>query len=112
MEAGLAGDVDTFVGQRRNDPRRRRLGKTWFIGDLDDPSPFGFAQSVRRDRTIGIWPPIAPEQTVTGLPAPQGAGIDTRQGTGRGEPGSVRTGLFNVTHQDLAVFQAGHSSSP
>src|SRR6202020_2648142 len=112
MEAGLTGDVDTFVGQCRDNPRRRGVGEARFIGDRDDPSLFGFAQRVRRDRTIAIWPPIAPEQTVTGLPAPQGAGIDTRQGTGRGEPGSVRTGLFNVTHQDLAVFQAGHSSSP
>ena len=111
-EAGFACEVDPLVGQRRDDPRRRGVGEARFIGDRDDPSLFGFAQRVRRDRTIGIWPPIAPEQTVTGLPAPQGAGIDTRQGTGRGEPGSVRTGLFNVTHQDLAVFQAGHSSSP
>ena len=30
-----------------------------------------------------------------GLPAPQDADVDARQGTGRGEPGSVREGLFN-----------------
>ena len=112
MEAGLTGDVDTLVGQCRDNPRRRRLGEARFIGDLDDPGLFGLAQRVRGDRTIGIRPPIPLLQTVTGLPSPQGAGVDAGQGTRRGEPGSLRAGLFNVTHQDLAVFQAGHASSP
>src|SRR5271166_1137235 len=112
MKAGLAGEVDPLVGQRRNDPRRRRLGEARFVGDLDDPGPLGLAQRVRRHRTIGGRTPITQPQTVTGLPAPQRAGVDAAQGTGRGEPGSVRTGLFNVTHQGLAVFQAGHASSP
>src|ERR1700704_5022077 len=65
-----------------------------------------------RDRSIGIWPTVPLRQAVTGLPPPQRAGVDARQSTGRGEPGAVRAGLFNVTHQDLAVFQAGHSPSP
>src|SRR3954453_22869516 len=67
---------------------------------------------MRRDRTIGVQPPIALPQTITGLPTPQRAGIDAGQRTGRGEPGAVGAGLFDVTHQDLAVFQAGHASSP
>ena len=112
MEAGLAGEVDPLVGQRRDDPRRRRLGEARLVCDLNDPGPFGLAQGVRRDRTIGVWPPISLYQTVTGLPAPQRAGVDASQGTCRGEPGSVRAGLFNITHQVLAVFQAGHASSP
>jgi hypothetical protein len=62
MEAGLTGDV---VGQCRDNPRRRRLDEARFIGDLDDPGPFSLARRVRRDRTIGIRPPIAPKQTVT-----------------------------------------------
>src|SRR5271166_4805642 len=111
MKAGLAGEVDPFVGERRNDPRRRRLGEARFVGDRDDTGPLGLAQRVRRHRTIGVRPPIA-LPSVTGLPAPQRAGVDAGQGTGRGEPGSVRTGLFNVTHQGLAAFQAGHASSP
>src|SRR5271165_774692 len=112
MKAGLAGEVDALVGQSRNDPRRRRRGEARFVGDRDDPGPLGLAQRLRRHRTIGVWPPITLPQTVTGMPAPQRAGVDAGQGTGRGEPGSVRTGLFNVTHQGLAVFQAGHASSP
>jgi hypothetical protein len=40
IEAGLAGDVDTLVRQRRDDPRRRCLGKAWFVGHCDDPGPF------------------------------------------------------------------------
>src|SRR5271165_2895285 len=112
MKAGLAGEVDPLVGQCRNNPRRRRLGEARFVGDPDDPGPLGLAQRVRRHRTIGVRPPITLPQTVTGLPAPQRAGVDAGQDTGRGEPGSVRTGLFNVTHQGLAVFQAGHASSP
>src|SRR5580693_657497 len=112
MEAGFAGDVDTLVGQRRDDPRRRGVGEARFVGHCDDPGPFGLAQRVRWDQAISVRPPISLVQTVTGLPSPQRAGVDAGQGTGRGEPGSVRAGLFNVTHQDLAVFQAGHASSP
>src|SRR3984957_6919857 len=112
MEAGLTGDVDTLVSQCRDNPRRWRLSKARFVGDLDDPRPFGLAQRVRRDWTIGARPPVALPQPVTSLPAPQRTCVDAGQGTGRGEPGPVRTGLFNVTHQDLAVFQAGHASSP
>ena len=84
MEAELAGDVDAFVGQCRNDPRRRRLGKAWFVGHLDDPCPFGLAQSVRRNGTIGVRPAIAARQTLTGLPALQRARVDPGQSTGRG----------------------------
>ena len=65
-------------------PRRRGVGEARFVGDLDDPGSFGLAQSVRRDRTIGIRPPIPLDQTVTGLPAPQRAGVDAGQSTGRG----------------------------
>ena len=46
MEAGLTGDVDTFVGQCRDNPRRRRVGEARFIGDLDDPGPFSLAQRI------------------------------------------------------------------
>src|SRR5271166_3393655 len=112
MEAGLTGDVDTLVGQCRDNPRRRRLGEARFVGHRDDPRPFGLAQSVRWDRALSVRPAIPLYQTVTGLPAPQCAGVDAGQSTGRGEPGSVRAGVSNVTHQDLAVFQAGHASSP
>ncbi len=83
MEAGLTGEVDPLVGQRRDDPRRRGVGEARFVGDLDDPGSFGLAQSVRRDRTIGIRPPIPLDRTVTGLPAPQRAGVDAGQSTGR-----------------------------
>src|SRR3954465_14600297 len=60
MKARLAGDVDTLISQRRDDPRRRCLGEARFVGYRDDPGLFGLAQCVRRDRTIGIWPPITP----------------------------------------------------
>src|SRR4051812_359517 len=112
MEAGLAGDVDTLVGQCRDNPRRRRLGKARLVGYRHDLRPFGLAQSVRWDGALSVRPTVPLYRTVTGLPAPQRAGVDAGQGTGRGEPGSVRAGLFDFTHQDLAVFQAGHASSP
>src|ERR1700692_3680429 len=112
MEAGLAGNVDPLIGQGRDDPCRRRLGEARFVGDLEDPGPFGLAQRVRWDRALGVRPPITLLQTVSGLPAPQRAGVDARQSAGRGKPGADGAGLFNVTQQDLAVFQAGHASSP
>ncbi len=44
MKAGFAGEVDPLVGQRRDDPRRRRLSKARFVGHRDDPGPFGLAR--------------------------------------------------------------------
>src|ERR1700674_1372377 len=76
MEAGLTGDVDTLVGQCWDNPRRRRLGEARFVGHRDDPRPFGLAQSVRWDRARSVRPTIALPQTITGLPAPQRAGVD------------------------------------
>ena len=55
----FAGDVDTFIGQRRDDPRRRGLGEARLVGDCDDARPFGLAQCVRRSRTNRIWPTVA-----------------------------------------------------
>src|SRR3954453_14716020 len=112
MEAGLAGNVDTLIGQCRNNPRRRRLGKARLVDHPPDLRPFGRAQSVWWDGALSVRPPVPQYRAVAGLPAPQRAGVDAGQGTGRGEPGSVRAGLFDFTHQDLAVFQAGHASSP
>ena len=84
MEAGLAGNVDPLVGQRRDDPRRRGLGKARFVGHLDDPGPFSLVQGMGRDRAIGIRPTVPLRQAVAGIPAPQRAGVDAGQGTGRG----------------------------
>src|SRR3954468_19601743 len=112
MKARLAGDVDTLISQRRDDPRGRCFGEARFVGYRDDPGLLGLAQCVRRDRTIGIWPPITARQAITGLPALQATRIDGSQSTGRGKPRTVGAGLRDITHQDLAVFQAGHTSSP
>ena len=54
---------------------------------------------------------MANASTLTGrgvLPSP----LDAGQGTGRSQPRPFRAGLFDITHQDPAVFQAGHASSP
>jgi hypothetical protein len=79
MEGGLAGDVDPLVGQRRNDLRRRRLGKTWFVDHPDDPRPFLLAQSVRRDRAIGLCSAIAVRDALPNLPTLQRAKVRTDQ---------------------------------
>ena len=108
---------DTLVGQCKDNPRRWRLGEARFIGDLDDPGPFGLAQSVRRDtgRSVGIGfagnTPAA--GFITGLPASAACGhsMPARAQVGAGRAPSA-PGLFDVAHQDLAVFQAGHASSP
>src|SRR5690242_20515059 len=72
----------------------------------------GLAQCVRWSRTIGIWPTVTVRQAITGLPALQRPGIKASQSTGRGKPCTVGAGLRDISHQDLAVFQAGHTSSP
>src|SRR5450755_368251 len=45
-------------------------------------------------------------------PPSAAACVDAGQSTGRSKPGAFRAGLFDVAHQGLAVFQAGHASSP
>src|SRR3954462_10578492 len=112
VEACLAGKVGAFIGEHRHDPSRWRIGKTRLVGYRDDPGLFGLAQCVRRDRTIGIWPPITDRQAITSLPALQRTGIESSQSTGWGKPCTVGAGSRDIAHQDLAVFQAGHTSSP
>jgi hypothetical protein len=111
-EAGFTGDVDPLVGQRWHDPGRRCLGKTWFVGKRDDRGPFSLAQGVGRHRTLSGRTPIRLRQAIAGLPSPQRAGVDAGQSASRSEPRSIRASLFDVAHQGLAVFQAGHASSP
>ena len=67
MKAGLAGDVDTFVGQGGYDPRRWRLGKARFIANRDDLGSFGLAQRMRWRRMLGGWP-RRPLATAPALP--------------------------------------------
>src|SRR3954462_13520025 len=112
VEACLAGKVGAFMGGHRHDPSRWRIGKTRLVGYRDDPGLFGLAQCVRRDRTIGIWPPITDRQAITSLPALQRTGIESSQSTGWGKPCTVGAGSRDIAHQDLAVFQAGDTSSP
>ena len=65
-----------------------------------------------QSRMISIWPTVTVRQAITGLPALQRPGIKASQSTGRGKPCTVGAGLRDISHQDLAVFQAGHTSSP
>jgi hypothetical protein len=61
---------------------------------------------------IGVRPPVPLQQTGPGLPAPQRVDVDAANSAGRSVPRSICAGLFDVAHQVLAVFQAGHASSP
>jgi hypothetical protein len=54
MKTGLTGDVEPFVGQRRDDPRRRRLDEARFVGDRDDPALFGLAQCCRTEVSLKV----------------------------------------------------------
>src|ERR1700722_8484514 len=112
MEAGLAGDVDPLIGQCWNDPRRRGVGKARFVGHRDDACLLGPAQGMRWSRTLRVQPAITARHVIIALPASQRADIDAGQSTGWGQPRAFPTGLRDVTDQDLAVFQAGHASSP
>jgi hypothetical protein len=42
----------------------------------------------------------------------EGARIDSRQNTGGCLPGTANAGLGDLLNQGLAIFQAGHASSP
>ena len=86
MEAGLTGDVDTLVGQCWDNPRWRCLGEARFVGHRDDLGPLNLGQSVRWDGTLSVRSTISLYQTITGLPAPQRAGVDAGQSTGRDPP--------------------------
>ena len=69
-------------------------------------------QSVRRHGTIGVRPTIAACQTVAAFQrCSVRASMPARAQAGASRA-SVGAGLRDVTHQGLAVFQAGHSSSP
>src|SRR3954452_5256445 len=112
VKAGLAGEVDALIGQCRDDPCRRHVGKARLVGDGDDARPFGGAQRVRRNRANGVWPAISPGQAFAGLPALEGPDINVGHGTNYAEPRAGGAGRANRGRQGLAVFQAGHASSP
>src|SRR4051794_2502136 len=112
MEAGFAGDIDAFIGQHRYDPCGRRLGEARLVRDFDDARPFFFCQSVRWRWPDRVRPPIAACQTIVLSPALESAWIDPRQSAGGSLPRAAGAGLSNLVNQDLAIFQAGHASSP
>src|SRR5690606_31105551 len=111
IEARLARQVQAFVGQRRNDARRRDLGETRFVRDLQHLPSLGLAQCVRRRRSLRCRSAIAALKPATGTPALQRTDVDTCHLTGWRQP---RSGSMCFVHRfdDLAaVFQADHSSS-
>src|SRR4051794_6665150 len=112
MEAGLAGDVGALIGQGRDDARGRGLGEAGFVRHLDDAGPLGCGERVRRRGTLGTRAAVAAREAVARLPTLRRARVDAGQGTGRGEPGAADAGLLDGVQQDLAIFQAGHASSP
>src|SRR3954453_7320173 len=112
VKAGLAGQVDALIGQGRDDPCRRHVGKARLVGKGDDARPFGRAQRVRRNPANGVGPAISPGQAFAGLPALEGPDINVGHGTNHAEPRAGGAGRANRGRQGLAVFQAGHASSP
>jgi hypothetical protein len=112
LEARFAGDVDALVGQRRDDPGRRRAGEARRVGERHDARPLGLAQGVRRPGPDGGGPTVSPDLAITSAPALEGPHVDAGQVAGRGQPGTGGAGLADLGSQGLAVFQAGHASSP
>jgi hypothetical protein len=110
-EAGLAGEVDAFVGQQRDDASRRHVGKAWLVGYTQELGALRWAQSVFGRWTYGAGPAIALEEPFLGLPALQSAYIDTDDLARRTEPGSSLVGDTDVLGPSLAIFEADHSSS-
>ena len=112
MEAGLAGDKGALVSQGRDDARGRGLGEAGFIRHLDDAGPLGCGERVRRCGTIGVRSTIAAREAIVRLPTLRRARVDAGQGTSRGEPGAASAGVLDGVQQGVAIFQAGHASSP
>src|SRR3954451_9300193 len=112
VKAGLTGEVDALIGQRRDDPCRRHVGKARLVGQGDDARPFGRAQRMRRNRANGVCSAISPGQALASLPALEGPDINAGQGTNHAEPRAGGAGRGDRGGQGLAVFQAGHTSSP
>jgi site-specific DNA recombinase len=112
MEAGLAGDVDALVGQRRDDPGRRRAGEARLVGKCHDPRPLGLARSMWGPGPDGLRPAVSLDQAVAASPALEGPCIDAGERTGGGETRARGAGLADLGGQGLAAFRAGHASSP
>jgi hypothetical protein len=73
MEAGLAGDIDALVGQRRDDAGRRGAGKARLVGEFDHAPPLGLAQGVLRPGPGGLRPAVSPDLAIVIAPALKGA---------------------------------------
>src|SRR5690348_7344464 len=62
-EARFASNIDAFVSQHWNDPRRRDLRKSRLIGDLQNPLALLLAQGMTWDGSLSLWPPIPTVQS-------------------------------------------------
>src|SRR5829696_7443422 len=60
----------------------------------------------------GLGPTVRLHLAVLGAPALEGPQVDAGQAAGRSEPGTGGAGLADLGRQGLAVFRAGHASSP
>src|SRR5271157_6583790 len=112
MEARCAGEVSALVRQRRNDPGGRGLGEARLVRYGDDPGAFLFRQRVRRSGPDRVRPPVAPGQPIVLPPPLDRARVDPGQRTGLRLPGTTRASRGDLVDQGLAIFQAGHASSP
>jgi hypothetical protein len=115
LEAGFAGDIDAFVGQHRNDPGGRGLG--------DSAKRGSFAISTMRLRSSSVRACDGADRIASGRWSPRvrpsffrqaGWCADQRPPKYRRAPlpGTVGAGLGDLVNQGLAIFQAGHASSP
>jgi hypothetical protein len=76
-EGRLAGEVDALVGQRRHDARRGHVSKARLVGRAQHGGTLGRTQGMGRRRPHDQRPAIARHEAVAGLPALQGAQVDT-----------------------------------
>ena len=97
MKAGFARDVDALIGQRRDDARRRGVGKARLIGHRDDPRALGVAQCVRSGRAIGVRPAVALRADRRRPASAVACRVDASQRAGRRQPRSFGTGLADVS---------------
>jgi hypothetical protein len=111
LKARFAGDIDPFVGQCRDDARRRLISETRRVGHREDACALLFAQRMRGQRTFGLGPAVAHLQAILSLPALQRAHGDARFFAGRAQARAGRVSGLDVADQCLAIFQADHASS-
>jgi hypothetical protein len=111
-EGGLAGEVNTFIGERGHDTRRRHVCEPRLVGNLQHRSALLLSQGMGGLGMDSVRPAVACLKPFMGFPTLKRAHVNPGNLTRKAQPCASTVSLIDPLGCSLAIFQSDHSSSP